>query len=173
MAHWGTARAEPQDTELAAAAVTARGAVERHAVEQLVPRCGHLNGATFRYAPAPCGHAHTWRQGAPALQGFGSATNLRAYGRVVWEPAGVMGAWAPAVTPRFGCRSVASAWVVATDLPGLMLVARYQRMRQHWRQDHTRQICNHDCGGLGCRGHGGRMVWRACLLGVPVMSAAA
>ena len=40
----GASCAEPQDTELAAAAVTARGTVERCTVERFALRCGHLNG---------------------------------------------------------------------------------------------------------------------------------
>ena len=42
--HWGASCAEPQDTELAAAAVAARGTVERCTVERFALRCGHLNG---------------------------------------------------------------------------------------------------------------------------------
>ena len=44
MVHWGASRAEPQDTELAAAAVAARGTVERCTVERFALRCDHLNG---------------------------------------------------------------------------------------------------------------------------------
>ena len=42
--HGGASCAEPQDTELAAAAVAARGTVERCTVERFALRCGHLNG---------------------------------------------------------------------------------------------------------------------------------
>ena len=63
-------RAEPQDTELAAAAVTARGAVERRAVERLVPRCGHLNGTDNSVRASAlwtCPHAASVDVGAAAL----------------------------------------------------------------------------------------------------------
>ena len=42
-ARWASC-AEPQDTELAAAAVAARGTVERCTVERFVLRCDRLDG---------------------------------------------------------------------------------------------------------------------------------